>query len=82
MVVNFDTKTRGGLTLEQLEHSIRRNFGGFDTDLFNPMDTFREKLHNIETLPRHPEDAGDLPPTDAIGLIKSSLSGNVPALQE
>ena len=83
MVVNFSTKTRpSGLTAAQLEHSIKRNFGGFDTDQFNPMDVFKEKLHNLETLPRHDEEDGTAPPTDPMGLIKSSLAANVPQLQE
>ena len=77
MVVNF-AKTDGVLTQNHLEHSIRRNFGGFDPAEFNPMATF-DRLCSppISSLKK----TGDRPPTDPIGLIKSSLSGNETALQ-
>lgn len=76
MVVNF-AKSSGELNRNQLEHSIKRNFGGFDPDDFNPLDTFLKCCPSMSSLKQVDEN----PPTDAIGLIKSSLSGNVTALQ-
>lgn len=76
MVVNF-AKSSGGLNRNQLEHSIKRNFGGFDPDDFNPLETFLKRCPSINSLKRVDGD----PPTDAIGLIKSSLSGKVTALE-
>jgi len=71
MVVNFARST-GHLNRDQLEHSIKRNFGGFDPDKFNPMKIFTAKCPAIDTLKENREHD---PPTDPIGLIKSSLFG-------
>jgi len=76
MVVNFADNTKS-LNRNQLEHSIRRNFGGFDPEKFDPMEFF-EKQCNLETL-EHQEDGR--PPVDSIGLIQSSLSGEDTALE-
>ncbi|XP_067937583.1 E3 ubiquitin-protein ligase rnf213-alpha-like [Watersipora subatra] len=80
MVVNF-AATRGGLTGNRLEHSIKRNFGGFDPALFDPMRIFHVHCPTIERLPPSPDGR---PPTDSIGLIQSSLSGadtNFPGME-
>ena len=72
MVVNFASRT-GKLNRNQLEHSIRRNFGGFDPETgFDPMDIFREHCTNLDQLEMQ-EDGR--PPIDSIGLVESSLSG-------
>ena len=72
MVVNFASRT-GELNRNQLEHSIRRNFGGFDPESgFDPMDIFAGFCPTLDTLAMQ-EDGR--PPIDSIGLIKSSLSG-------
>jgi len=63
----------------QLEHSIRRNFGGFDTDLFNPVELFKKHV-DLDSM-TEPEAEQDRPPCDTIGLIQASLSGSVSALQ-
>jgi len=72
MVASFATSSNGTINRNQLEHSIRRNFGGFDTDSFNPMDVFRRHCRAMDML-SHQEDGR--PPIDSIGLIRSSLSG-------
>lgn len=72
MVVNFADQSRE-LNRNQLEHSIRRNFGGFDpASGFDPMAIFSEHCPTLDTLA--PQTDGR-PPIDPIGLIKSSLSG-------
>lgn len=72
MVVNFADKS-GVLNRNQLEHSIRRNFGGFDPESgFDPMDIFSGYCQTLDTLA--PQTDGR-PPIDSIGLIQSSLSG-------
>ena len=75
MVVNF-AKANGELNRNHLEHSIKRNFGGFDPSEFNPMKAFMKCCPTISTLKK-----AKTPPTDPIGLIKSSLSGSDTALQ-
>lgn len=78
MVVNFADKT-GKLNRNQLEHSIRRNFGGFDPETgFDPMVIFSEYFTTLDTLDLQ-EDGR--PPIDSIGLIKSSLSGKDTAMK-
>ena len=76
MVTNFACG-KDGLNRNQIEHSIRRNFGGFDPDEFDPMAEFRKKCKSLEVLP--PQDDGR-PPVDSIGLIRSSLSGEETAV--
>ena len=71
MVINFANET-GDLTRSHLIHSIRRNFGGFDPDGFNPMEIFEDRCPRIRDLP-YSEDNN--PPIDSMGLIKSSLFG-------
>lgn len=71
MVVNLANET-GTLNRNQIEHSIRRNFGGFDPDSFDPMSVFLKHCPAIEDIPM--SETGR-PPVDPIGLIKSSLSG-------
>jgi len=69
MVVNFARET-GHLTAEQVEHSIKRNFGGFDMEIFDPMTIFRKHCPAIESLKKEYKPG---PPINSIGLIKSSL---------
>ena len=71
MLVNLAEKSES-LDLNQLEHSILRNFGGFDPDKFNPLNIFKQYTPNATELAR--SDDG-IPPVDPMGLIKSSLSG-------
>lgn len=72
MAVGFARKT-GALNRNQLEHSIKRNFGGFDPDEFSPMELFLEDCHQIfKALPASRDGE---PATDSIGLIKASLFG-------
>ena len=72
MVVNFAGRT-GRLNRNQLEHSIRRNFGGFDPETgFDPMNIFTQFCPTLDTLAMQ---ADGRPPIDSIGLIESSLSG-------
>lgn len=71
MIVNLAEES-GSLNLNQLEHSILRNFGGFDPDKFNPLDVFKRFCPPASKLPR---SASGLPPVDPEELIKSSLSG-------
>ena len=73
MVVRF-ARESGKLTKNQLEHSIKRNFGGFnpDDDSFSPMDIFKKNCQTFQTL----EESDDhQPATDSIGLIEASLFG-------
>ena len=77
MVVNFAASS-GRLNRNQLEHSIRRNFGGFDPESFDPMTVFKSHCPTIERLQASSDGR---PPTDSIGLIKSSLSGSDTALK-
>lgn len=61
------------LTVEQLKHSINRNFGGFERDKFDPLAIFNNHCeHVIDNM--HATD-DDLPPSDPIDLINSCLSG-------
>ena len=72
MVVNFASRT-GELNRNQLEHSIRRNFGGFDPESgFDPMHIFAENCPTLATLEKQKDGR---PPIDSIGLIEASLSG-------
>ena len=77
MVVNF-ANIDGPLNRNQLEHSIRRNFGGFDPEKFDPMEVFKEHCTSLETLAFRKNGR---PPIDPIGLIKSSLSGEDTAIK-
>lgn len=77
MVVNFADST-GALNRNQLEHSIRRNFGGFDQDVFDPMTVFTEHFPSLNALEKQENGR---PPVDSIGLIQSSLSGEDTALE-
>ena len=70
MVTNFAIEEE--LTRNQLEHSIRRNFGGFDPDEFDPMLEFKKQCQALDMLRWEPDGR---PPIDSIGLIRSSLSG-------
>lgn len=75
MVVNFaDIDEREGLNRNQLEHSIRRNFGGFDPEKFDPMEVFTR--HCRDKFERLAPSTDKWPPTDSMGLIKTSLSGD------
>ncbi|XP_067940321.1 E3 ubiquitin-protein ligase RNF213-like [Watersipora subatra] len=73
MVVSFARQT-GVLNKNQLEHSIKRNFGGFDPDdeEFKPMDLFLRNCPTFGSL--LPSDDGE-PATDSIGLIQAGLFG-------
>ncbi|XP_067936897.1 E3 ubiquitin-protein ligase rnf213-alpha-like [Watersipora subatra] len=70
MVTNFATADT--LSRNRIEHSVRRNFGGFDPDDFDPMKIFSEECPALKTLE---SDQDGRPPVDPIGLIQSSLSG-------
>ena len=74
MVVNFAAINAGRLTRNQLEHSIKRNFGGFDPDdkRFDPMDMFTKQCSLIDTLE---ESEDGKPETDPIKLVQASLFG-------
>ena len=74
MVVNFAETSDGVLNRNQLEHSIKRNFGGFDPEKFNPMEVFTR--HCRDKFERLAPSADDLPLTDSLGLIKTSLTGD------
>lgn len=76
MVVRLAEST-GTLYRNQLEYCIRRNFGGFDPDVFNTPDLFITRCPVIHSMKEVDEGL----PTDPIGLIKSSLSGSETALQ-
>jgi len=76
MVVNFADNTKA-LNRNQLEHSIRRNFGGFDPETFNPMEFF-EKYCNMDDLKLAKDDR---PPVDSIRIIQASLSGEDTAFE-
>ncbi|KAF6032077.1 hypothetical protein EB796_009577 [Bugula neritina] len=78
MVISFATKA-GPLNKNQLEHSIKRNFGGFDSNLFDPMTIFRQ--HCGASMERLPDSPDGKPPINSLGLIKSSLSGEDTALK-
>lgn len=73
MVANFAKKTNG-INMNQLEHSIRRNFGGLDHQGYiRPIDIFKQ---HCRTALEHLRSSGDgTPPTDAIELIDACLSG-------
>ena len=73
MIVGF-ARTTGRLTRNQLEHSIKRNFGGFDPDdqRFKPMKVFQDHCPVFEILE---EGEDGEPATDSIGLIQASLFG-------
>ena len=36
------------LSGRQLEHAIRRNFGGLESDNFNPLEEFQRAVGNLE----------------------------------
>ena len=36
------------LTAPQLEHAIKRNFGGWEDEDLNPLEVFRERIHATE----------------------------------
>lgn len=74
MVVNYANTSKAGLNRNQLEHAIKRNFGGFNPDKFNPMDVFTK--HCKDKFQRLAASPDNLPPTDSMGLIKTSLSGD------
>lgn len=71
MIVNLAEQSKS-LNLNQLEHSILRNFSGFDPEKFNPLNMFKEFCPSASELPR---STTGLPPVDPKELIKSSLSG-------
>ena len=74
MVVNFASANRSGsLNRNQLEHSILRNFGGFDPEKFNPLEVFKKHLTTLQKLDY---SEGGLPPVDSMELIKYSISGS------
>lgn len=78
MVVNFAKSTKGKLNRNQLEHSIRRNFGGFDPRDFDPMNVF---INHCPTLGNLPMSRDHKPPLDPISLIKATLSGSETSLK-
>ena len=44
------------LTAPQLEHAIKRNFGGLEDEILNPLDIFRARIHATE-----PPDLSHIP---------------------
>lgn len=74
MVVNFAATSKDGLNRNMLEHSIKRNFGGFDPDKFDPMNVFTR--HCRDKFERLAPSFNNLPLTDSMGLIKTSLTGD------
>ncbi|XP_064634464.1 E3 ubiquitin-protein ligase rnf213-alpha-like [Lineus longissimus] len=69
MVYAFAEKSRAEPTWHQLEHAVRRNFGGIEN--VDPVEVFRKKFPNMS---RHRRL--DDPECDAKGLIKACLSGD------
>ncbi|XP_064635715.1 E3 ubiquitin-protein ligase RNF213-like isoform X3 [Lineus longissimus] len=69
MVYAFAEKSGAALTWHQLEHAVRRNFGGIEN--VNPVKVFKNKFPNMSTQ-RKPDD----PKCDTEGLIKACLSGD------
>ncbi|XP_067935230.1 E3 ubiquitin-protein ligase rnf213-alpha-like [Watersipora subatra] len=76
MVVNFATHD-GPLNRNQLEHSILRNFGGFNPEKFDPMEEFKQ---NCDFLSKLEASKSGRPSVKPIELIKASLSGEETAL--
>lgn len=70
MIVNLAEESQS-LNLNQLEHSILRNFGGFDPDQFNPLDIFKSFCPSASALPHN---RFGIPPVSPEELIKASLS--------
>ena len=75
MIVGFaERSSNQAISLSHVVYSIKRNFGGFDPRNFDPMDKFRPFLKEI--LEATPEYVGnEIPPTDSIDIISSSLAG-------
>ncbi|XP_067940326.1 E3 ubiquitin-protein ligase RNF213-like [Watersipora subatra] len=73
MVVGFARQT-GKLNKNQLKHSVKRNFGGFDPDdrKFQPMEIFMRHCPTFEELDNSDDD---MPTTDSIGLVQAGLFG-------
>lgn len=65
--------TSNKITIQELNHSIKRNFGGFEANRFDPLDTFRYHYQHVSNVLESSED--DRPPTDQINLLDSCLSG-------
>lgn len=61
------------LTVEQLNHSINRNFGGFEREKFDPLAIFKSHCEPVIATMQSSDD--DRPPSDPIELIESCLSG-------
>ena len=38
-------KTNQPLTMKQLEHAVKRNFGGLDNDEVDALEIFKKKIH-------------------------------------
>lgn len=67
MLVHFTEQT-GNLNANQLEYCVKRNFDGYGEDI-QAMDYFRQCSSDLPS-----SDAPKLP-TDAKGMVMSSLSG-------
>ncbi|XP_077980164.1 E3 ubiquitin-protein ligase rnf213-alpha-like [Glandiceps talaboti] len=71
MVYGFSKASKKPPSWLQLEHAIRRNFGGLD-DRIDPVSEFDKLLHNVDkNQPRGPND----PECGAAALIRASLQG-------
>lgn len=74
MMANLAQQSQA-LNLNQLEHSILRNFGGFEFNPkeYNPLEIFKQQCPTLfANLHRHKNDT---PPVDPVNLMKSCLSG-------
>jgi hypothetical protein len=65
-------------TWPQLEHVIRRNFGGLEDEHFVPLEEFKERMPNreIPDLTQIPPELHPIvnPDSSPLGLIKTSLT--------
>ena len=64
-------KTNQPLTMKQLEHAVKRNFGGLDNDEVDALEIFKKKIHIAQVKP----DITD--PTVSDGYLAESLQTNI-----
>ena len=64
-------KTNQPLTMKQLEHAVKRNFGGLDNDEVDALEIFKKKIHIAQVKP----DITD--PTVSVGYLAESLQTNI-----
>jgi len=72
MIVGFASKSNGQVSLDEVKYSIRRNFGGFQSD---PTDFFKDLLLNEESQTGCAENSQIVKklPTTNIQVIESAL---------